>query len=182
MGANGGSGSRLTLQAKCQKMAKRRYREMKKFVKFAVLAATLAAPLPAYAITGDVQFDAVVNNTCTIAVGPAGVLATNVGQTVLSSSVAGGSAGTADITATSAAYTVNVTAPSSFTTAPTGGGTGVTFAATYATAGATTIATSNTAKPLNTGVSNVTVNMSATKGAGSFPTGTYAAVVVLRCE
>ncbi len=156
---------------------------MKKFVKFAVLSAVLAAPLPAYAVTADVQFDAVVNNTCTIAVGPAGVLATNVGQTVLSSSVAGGSAGTADITATSAAYQVSVTAPTAFGAgAPAGGGTNVTFAANYASAGATTLAAGTTARALNTGVSNITVNMSATKSSGSFPTGTYAAVVVLRCE
>ncbi len=155
---------------------------MKNFVKFAVLAAAMAAPLPAYAVTGDVQFDAVVNNTCTIAVGPAGVLDTNVGQTVLSSSTGAGAAGTAIITATSAAYSVNVNAPAAFTTAPVGGGTNVTFAANYATAGATTLASGTGARPLNTGVSNVTVNMSATKSSGSFPTGTYAAVVVLRCE
>ena len=155
---------------------------MKNFVKFAVLSAALAAPLPAFAVTGDVQFDAVVNNTCTIAVGPAGVLDTNVGQTVLSSSTGAGVAGTAVITATSSAYTVNVNAPTAFATAPVGGGSGVTFAANYASAGATTLAAGNTARPLSTGVSNITVNMSATKGSGSFPTGTYAAVVVLRCE
>jgi hypothetical protein len=163
-------------------MAKRRNREMKNFVKFAVVTAALAAPLPAFAATGDVQFDATVNNTCTIAVGPAGLLAANVGQTVLSSTNAGGTAGTADITATSAAYSVSVNAPTAFAAAPVGGGTSVTFAATYASAGATTLAAGNTVRPLNTGVSNVTVNMSATKSSGSFPTGTYAAVVVLRCE
>ena len=155
---------------------------MNKFVKIALASALLAAPIPAFAATGDVQFDATVNNTCTIAVGPAGLLASNVGQTVLSSSIAGGTAGTADITATSAAYQVSINAPIAFTSAPVGGGTGVTFAANYASAGATTLASGNTARPLNTGVSNVTVNMSATKAAGSFPTGTYAAIVVLRCE
>ena len=155
---------------------------MNKFVKIALASALLAAPLPAFAATGDVQFDATVNNTCTIAVGPAGVLATNVGQTVLSSTNAGGQAGVADITATSAAYSVSVNAPTAFATAPAGGGTGVTFAANYASAGATTIATTSSATALNTGVSNITVNMSATKATGSFPTGTYAAVVVLRCE
>lgn len=155
---------------------------MNKFVKIALASALLAAPLPAFAATGDVQFDAVVNNTCTIAVGPAGVLTTNVGQTTLSSANAGGSAGTADITATSAAYQVSVNAPTAFATAPVNGGTNVTFAANYASAGATTLAAGNTARPLSTGVSNITVNMTATKTSGSFPTGTYAAIVVLRCE
>ncbi len=155
---------------------------MNKFVKIALASALLAAPLPAFAATGDVQFDATVNNTCTIAVGPAGLLASNVGQTVLSSSIAGGTAGTADITATSAAYQVSINAPTAFTAFPLNGGTNVTFAANYASAGATTLAAGNTARALNTGVSNVTVNMSATKTSGSFPTGTYAAIVVLRCE
>ena len=148
----------------------------------ALTAALLAAPLPAFAATGDVQFDAVVNNTCTITVGPAGVLSTNVGQTTLSSTNPVGSAGTADIPATSAAYSVSVNAPTSFATAPSGGGTNVTFAANYASAGATSVATTSSAAPLNTGVSNITVNMTATKTSGSFPTGTYAAIVVLRCE
>ena len=37
---------------------------MKNFVKIAAVSALLAAPLPAVAATGNVQFDATVNNTC----------------------------------------------------------------------------------------------------------------------
>ena len=155
---------------------------MKNFVKIALASALLAAPLPAFAATGNVQFDAVVNNTCTMVVGPAGVLDTNVGQTVLSSQTGAGTAGTAAITATSGAFSVSIDTPTVFTAAPLNGGTNVTFAANYASAGATTLAAANSARPLNTGVSNITVNMSATKSSGSFPTGTYAAIVVLRCE
>ncbi|MGB8817975.1 MAG: hypothetical protein WCC66_08665 [Rhizobiaceae bacterium] len=155
---------------------------MKNFVKFAVVSAMLAAPLPAVAATGNVQFDATVNNTCAITVQTAGLLTANVGQTVLSSTNAGGSAGTAEIVATSANYTVSVDQPTAFSAAPVGGGTNVNFAATYASAGATTLTARNTAAPLLTGTSNVTVNMSATKTSGSFPTGTYAGIVVLRCE
>lgn len=155
---------------------------MKNFAKFAVVSALLAAPLPAVAATGNVQFDATVNNTCGITVQQAGLLTANVGQTVLSSTNAGGSAGVAEIVATSANYTVSIDQPTAFSTAPSGGGTNVNFAATYSASGATTVASTAAANPLLTGTTAVNVNMSATKTSGSFPTGTYAAVVVLRCE
>jgi hypothetical protein len=155
---------------------------MKNFVKIAAVSALLAAPLPAMAVTANVQFDAQVNNTCSIQVNQAGLLTANVGQTVLSSTNVGGSSGLADITTTSNSFGVSIAQPTAFTTAPGGGGTNVNFAATYSTAGATTIASTNSANPLLTGVTNVSVDMSATKTTGSFPTGTYAAVVVLTCE
>jgi hypothetical protein len=155
---------------------------MKNFVKIAAVSALLAAPLPAMAVTANVQFDAQVNNTCSIQVNQAGLLTANVGQTVLSSTNVGGSSGLADITTTSNSFGVSIAQPTAFTTAPAGGGTNVNFAATYSTAGATTIASTNSANPLLTGVTNVSVDMSATKTTGSFPTGTYAAVVVLTCE
>jgi hypothetical protein len=159
-----------------------RNREMKNFVKFAVVSAMLAAPLPAVAATGNVQFDATVNNTCSITVNQAGLLTANVGQTSLSSLNAGGAAGQADIVATSANYNVSIDQPTAWGTFPTGGDTNVTFAATYSASGATTVASTNTANPLATGTTAVNVDLSATKSSGSFPTGTYAAVVVLRCE
>lgn len=155
---------------------------MKNFVKFAAVAAVLSASAPAFAATGDVQFDATVNNTCGITVNQAGLLTANVGQTSLSSLNAGGAAGQASIVTTSAAYTVSVDQPTAFTTAPVNGGTNVSFAATYAATGATTVASTNAANALATGTTNVNVDLTATKSSGSFPTGTYAAVVVLRCE
>ena len=155
---------------------------MKNFVKIAAVSALLAAPLPAVAATGNVQFDATVNNTCSITVNQAGLLTANVGQTVLSSTNAGGSAGVAEIVATSANYAVSIDQPTAWQAFPTNGDTNVSFAATYAASGATTVATTDAANPLATGTTSVNVNMSATKSSGSFPTGTYAAVVVLRCE
>ena len=131
---------------------------MKNFVKIAAVSALLAAPLPAVAATGNVQFDATVNNTCSITVNQAGLLTANVGQTSLSSGNAGGAPGQADIVATSANYNVSIDQPT------------------------TTLTTRNTAAPLATGTTAVNVNLAATKSSGSFPTGTYAAVVVLRCE
>lgn len=156
---------------------------MKNFVKFAVMSAVLAAPLPAFAATGDVQFNATVNNTCSITVNQAGLLTANVGQTSLASTNAGGAAGQATIVATSANYTVGVDQPIGWQAGfPTGGDTNVTFAATYSASGDTTVASTDLDNPLATGTTAVNVNLAATKSSGSFPTGTYAAVVVLRCE
>lgn len=154
--------------------------------KLAILAVAVAAAIPgsAFAVTGDIQFDGTVSNTCSITVVDAGTLATNVGQTVLGSEETGGAAGTATIVTTSAAYSISADAPSAFTNAPTGGNTNVTFAANYSASGASSIGQTDggTATGLSTGSYDVNVNMAATKSTGSFPSGSYDATVVLRCE
>jgi hypothetical protein len=170
------------LQKKNAIKASWRNREMKNFVKIAAVSALLAAPLPAVAATGNVQFDAQVDNTCSITVNQAGLLTANVGQTVLSSTNAGGASGQADILTTSASFNVSIDQPTTWANFPSGGDTNVAFAATYSASGDTTIASTNSANPLATGATAVNVDLSATKSSGSFPTGTYAAVVVLRCE
>jgi hypothetical protein len=154
---------------------------MKNYAKIAVVAGLLVAPMQAQAATGNVIFNADVNNTCSITVVDAGTLTANVGQTQLSSENAGGSAGTATIVATSAAYAVSVNAPLAFSTFPVGGA-ATTFAAKYSTTGASTYTNATTSNPLATGTTNVSVNLAANKATGSFPTGLYAATVVLRCE
>ncbi len=155
---------------------------MKNFVKVALVAGALLSPAQAFALTGNVIFNGDVNNTCAITIVDAGILASNVGQTQLSSTSAGGQAGTATLAVTSAAYSVAVNAPTAFDTQPATAGTS-TFAASYGTTGATVLAAGQTTlKPLAVGTTNVSVNMTATKASGSYPTGTYAATVVLRCE
>lgn len=155
---------------------------MKNYVKFAVAAAVLAVPFEASAVTGDVIFNGTVSNTCSIVVDNAGSMTTNVGQTVLGSAQAGGAAGQATVTTTSGAYSVSIDAVTAFDTAPVGGGTGVTFATNYSGSGDTTIASTSGTSALNTGATVVSVNLAATKSSGSFPSGTYSATAVLRCE
>ena len=154
---------------------------MNKFVKIAIAAGVLVAPVQAHAVTGNVIFNADVQNTCAITVNDAGTLTTNVGQTVLSSENAGGSAGTATVVTTSSAYQVSLTAPTAFDTAPATAGAS-TFAAKYNATGASTYTNATAANPLATGTTNVAVHLAATKASGSYPTGLYAATVVLRCE
>jgi hypothetical protein len=153
---------------------------MKKFVKLAVVAGVLVAPVQAFAVTGDVIFNGDVSNTCAITVGSAGTMTPNVGQTQLSSENAGGAAGTAEIVATSAAYQISINNPTAFNAgspaAPSS------FAGKYSTTGATTLTDQTGANALATGTTNVNVHLTATKTAGSYATGTYSATVVLRCE
>ena len=158
---------------------------MNKYVKIAIAAGVLVAPVQAHAVTGNVIFNADVQNTCAIVVNDAGTLTTNVGQTQLSSENAGGAAGTATITTTSAAFKASVANPTAFDSAPAGGGTSTSFASKFSGSGATTIASTLASAPavsLNTGVTNVSVHLAATKSTGSFPTGLYAATVVLTCQ
>ena len=65
---------------------------MKNYAKIILAVAAVAAPMQALAVTGDVQFNGTVSNTCAITVGSAGSLTTNVGQTILGSEQAGGAA------------------------------------------------------------------------------------------
>ena len=155
---------------------------MGNFLKVAILSgAIIGSVQAANAVTGNVIFNADVQNTCVIAVTDAGQMTANVGQTQLSSTNAGGSPGKATIVSTSSAYKVSLDTPTAFTTMPTGGAAS-SFAASYSTTGATTLTNQSVQNPLATGTTNVTVNLSATKATGSFPTGLYAATVVLRCE
>jgi hypothetical protein len=155
---------------------------MKNFVKAALITSALLAPVQAFAVTNNVIFNGTVNNTCAITIVDAGILATNVGQTQLSSTNAGGQAGTATLATTSTAYSVTVNAPTAFDTQPATAGVS-TFAASYGTTGATVLAAGQTTlKPLSVGTTTVAINMTATKATGAYPTGTYAATVVLRCE
>ncbi len=145
---------------------------MKNFVKIAIAAAALVGSVQAQAATGNVQFGATVNNSCTISNIVAGSLGDSAGQTVLSSAntATGGAAGSADVTTTSSAFAVSTTAPTAWNTSPAGT--------------PTTTFTSSHSGFVNgsVGTSNVAVNMSATAASGSFPTGSYVATVILRCE
>lgn len=153
---------------------------MKKFVKLAVVAGVLVAPVQAFAVTGNVIFNGDISNTCSITIVDAGILAANVGQTQMSSENTGGQAGTATIVTTSANYAISLNAPTAFNAgspvAPS------TFAAKYSTTGASTYSNQTGSNPLAAGTSNVAVHLAANKTTGSFPTGTYSATVVLRCE
>lgn len=150
----------------------------------AILLVTLFTSNAASAAEGNAIFNGLVTATCAVTIGLPGVLDVNAGSTVLSSQQGIGSAATVAILATGDIFSVSTDAPSAFTVAPTGGSDNVTFATTYSGTGGTTIAETNgtTSTSLNTGLTNVSVNMSATKTSGAFNAGNYTGLVTVRCE
>lgn len=146
--------------------------------------AVFAASGPAIAVTANVPFSGLVTATCVLTVGTPGVLAPNTDFTVLSSLAAGGVPGSIAVLSTGASFKISAIAPTAFTLAPATGGDSVTFASQYQATGATTVGSTpgTTETTVNAGLTNMVVNLAATKSVGNFAGGAYAAEVVVRCE
>lgn len=150
----------------------------------AIALSLLTLPGAAVAVTANVPFAATVLATCTVTVAAPGVMTANSDFTRLDSEESGGSAGRATVVTTGATFSVSVDAPSAFITAPAGGNENVTFAANYEASGATVASGILGTVPtlLNPGVTDVDVDLRATKSAGVFAQGAYASEAVVRCE
>lgn len=155
---------------------------MRSLVKVMAAVAVLA-PVQLNAATQNIPFNGTVADTCVITMGSNGTIVPNAGYTQLSSTFAGGAAGTATILATGGGQNVSATAPASFSAAP-GSAAGSTFTATYDLSGATTAlgVAGATTTNLNAGSTNVAVDLTAAHPSGTFEAGTYTATVVLTCE
>ena len=147
-----------------------------------VVAVAVLAPVQAHAVTDNIPFNGTIADTCAITVNSSGTITPNATYTQLSSNNPGGAAGTATILATGTGWDVSADAPAAFSTEPVV--TASTFAATYDLSGVTVAATvpGATTTALNSGTTNVAVDLTATHPTGSYQAGTYAATVVLRCE
>lgn len=125
-----------------------------------------------------------IRQYCQIVVTQSGTMTTNAGLTELSSKQPGGAQGQAEVTTTNGSFNISVDAPTSFSTMPTDGDTGVTYATSYSLSGATTAP--ETAGTVTTkakrGVTDVAVDLVATRTGSIFPAGNYTGVTVLRCE
>ncbi|QZZ37262.1 hypothetical protein KW403_01275 [Nitratireductor kimnyeongensis] len=139
---------------------------------------------PAAAVTNKVIFNGSVISTCLITVETPGLLSTNGALTTLSSTEAGGVSGTATILTTGGNYSLSTSAPTSFFQAPQYGDDDVTFSTQYSASGVTTLldVVGSVTSPLGFGLTNVNVDLSATKTVGVFPAGNYIAEVTLTCE
>ncbi|WP_048646516.1 hypothetical protein [Nitratireductor soli] len=136
------------------------------------------------AVDGSVLFNGSVLSTCLITIGTPGTLVANPGYTVLSSEEPGGIAGTATILATGLGFNVSTAAPAAFTSAPAGGDDSVVWSSAYSASGVTSLLdiVGNVTSPLGLGLTNLNVDLTATKSAGHFPAGTYSAMVTVTCE
>lgn len=158
---------------------------MRNFVLTAVAGSALALSAPAViAADANVPFAGLVTATCVLTVSSPGVLAPNTDFTSLNSLAAGGTPGSVAVLSTGATFKVSAIAPTAFTLAPSTGGDNVSFASTYQATGATAIGTTpgTTQTTVSPGLTNVTVHLAATKSAGNFTGGAYAAEVIVRCE
>ncbi|MGQ0671515.1 MAG: hypothetical protein ACT4N2_01355 [Hyphomicrobium sp.] len=140
--------------------------------------------MAADAATTNLPFAGLVTAACVLTVGTPGVMAPDASYSNMSSDAGSGVAGTVAVLNTGGTYQVSAIAPSAFTLAPTGGGDNVNFTTTYEASGATNIGTTpgSTTTAVNAGLTNLTVDLSATKSSGTFAAGAYAAEVVVRCE
>lgn len=158
---------------------------MRKIVQVVTSLAALAlVPQAAFAATANVPFTGVVTATCVLTVGTPGVMSASTDFTSLSSKNAGGVAGTVAALSTGTTFKVSAIAPTSFTASPAGGADAVSFNALYTGTGATSIGSTPgaTTTTLNTGVTNISVDLNAVKSSGTFNGGAYAAEVIVRCE
>ena len=156
---------------------------MKAVTTLLAIAVAVAAS-PAVAANTNVPFTGTIISTCTLTVGTAGELAPNAAYSVLGSKEAGGTSGAVTIISTGATFHVTADAPSAFSQGPAGANTSTTFVAEYKATGVTSTGQllGTTSTLVNPGVTNLQVDLTATKSAGVFGQGFYQAEVVVRCE
>jgi hypothetical protein len=146
--------------------------------------------VPLEAATGNVVFNGNVtpNNYCSIAIQQTGTLGISANVRQMSSKIAGGISGKANVLALGN-YNLSAVTPSIFAVGPLGADTSVTrqvlYSGTNLLGGGATFAEKNGSltTPI-TGISYTAVNMNfvADRTGSTFPSGHYEALVVLRCE
>lgn len=156
----------------------------------AVLSSCMLAPGAAHAATGNVVFQGSIttNNSCAINVRQNGRLGISADYRTLSSKLAGGLVGIADVTAIGN-FQISATTIPSFTVAPVGGNTNTTFQSLFS--GASVLFGANFAErpgsnpvtlPFILSITRLNIHFVATRTGSSFPTGPYEGTVVVRCE
>ncbi len=147
-----------------------------------VLPVIAALPAQGLAATQGVQFNATVTPVCTLTVGGNGTMTPSADLKTLSSTEAGGQAGSVSLSTTGG---VNVSVdPVTAVTPPPADVTATTWTPSYSVSGSHNVASTSLPSALNgPGSSTVTVHLSGTKGgSNTFTTGNYTATVTVRCE
>ncbi len=148
---------------------------MKKLLAIAI-ASMVVAPVGGFAATGSASFAGSVDSTCVITAGNPGRIAPNADYSNLSSINAGGYASQVTALATGNTFSISTDAPAGITADVS--------SSSYSLSGATNRGTTDgtSASPLSSGLTNVSVDMSATRTSGVFTSGSYNGVVTVRCE
>jgi hypothetical protein len=149
---------------------------MKKLFAIAIVG-TMVAPISSFAATGTASFAGTITSTCVVTAGSPGRIAPNADYTTISSDTAvGGYSSQVTALATGNVFSISTDAPAGITADL--------KSSSYSLSGATTKATTDgtSPSPLASGLTNVAVDMSATRSNGIFTAGAYAGVVTVRCE
>ena len=127
------------------------------------------------------------SNSCSIVVGAPGIISPNPDSTQLSSKNAGGKQGVADIYSIHS-YDISVSSPDFFTNAPAGGNGNTTFTTTFSGESlhrGRTFSERPGESPVRLrngySITRVYVDLEADRP-DSFPSGSYTAVAIVRCE
>jgi len=157
---------------------------MNKLVKIGAAAAFALVPFQAHAVTGAIPFNGTVADTCTITAISSGTLDSNTSFNEIGSGHGSGASAGATVTTNGTSFDISADAPVGWGSSPAGSPV-TTFSASYSATGANAIATTaggTTTSLANAGVNSVTIDMNAVAASGVYPSGTYSAVVTLRCE
>lgn len=154
------------------------------------ILAALIVTSPVLAATNNVTFEGTIDTaaSCTVTVRQNGLFGISSDFRTLSSKLAGGQAGVADVLAFGS-YNVSATTFPTFTAAPSGGTTGTTlqplFSGTSILLGANFAerpGTSPVALPFGVSLTRINTHLVATRTGSMFPTGFYQGIIVVRCE
>jgi hypothetical protein len=148
---------------------------MKKIIAISCIS-MIVAPISGFAATGSATFSGSVDNICVITAGAAGRIVPNADYTNLSSTNPGGYASQVTALATGNIFSISTDVPAGITADN--------KSSSYSLSGATNkaITDGTSASPLTSGLTNVSVDLSATRTSGVFTSGTYNGVVTVRCE
>ncbi len=139
---------------------------------------------------GEIRPDAIIaqaharrRHFCMVIVGSPGALAPAIGNVALSSKVAGGIPGSAQIIASKSRFRARIGAPLSFSASPNLKG-AVTFDAEFSGTGASNFSARPSAKSvrIRRGLTNIRADLTARIHGASFVAGEYRAELTLRCE
>ncbi len=152
-------------------------------VTLAVGSSTALLLSTALAQSDTVTFNGTISDTCTVVAGSAGTLAASTDNTVIASSEAGGSAGTATVTTNSTSFEITLAAATAFDSAPASAAANTTFAAEFDASGATTASdvAAGVAQAAGSGTTNLSIDASATKSTGTYEAGSYSLTVTVTC-
>lgn len=148
------------------------------------------SPLINTAAAANMQFSAEVTppNGCTIVVQRDGLLGLSGDKKVLSSKLAGGLSGIADVFS-GGNYSLTAESTPGFTTAPSGGNSNTTFSSLFSGIDifrGRTFSERNGTNPIHLrggiSITRVNVHLVATRTGSDFPGGDYTGSVVVRCE